>query len=123
LLGAVTAYEGRGVQFIISSFKKARLNASFPISREGGEKPIGSSPCATESPSQQRRTRAVPIVRHARVQLPGLRHQHETRFDLLVWLYDQRAGAENLIKEGNNDAGLAAYPSGRGLMNCNHVPV
>jgi hypothetical protein len=40
--------------------------------------------------------------------------------DLLVWFYDQRAGAENLIKEANNDAGLAAYPSGRWLMNCNH---
>jgi hypothetical protein len=39
---------------------------------------------------------------------------------LLVWFYDQRAGAENLIKEANNDAGLAAYPSGRWLMNCNH---
>jgi len=40
--------------------------------------------------------------------------------DLLVWFYDQRAGAENLIKEANNDAGLTAYPSGRWLMNCNH---
>jgi hypothetical protein len=40
--------------------------------------------------------------------------------DLLVWFYDQRAGAENLIKEANNDAGLAAHPSGRWMMNCNH---
>ena len=40
--------------------------------------------------------------------------------DLLVWFYDQRAGAENLIQEANHDAGLAAYPSGRWLMNCNH---
>jgi hypothetical protein len=40
--------------------------------------------------------------------------------DLLVWFYDQRAGAENLIKEANNDAGLRAYPSGRWRMNCNH---
>src|SRR5207245_2012052 len=40
--------------------------------------------------------------------------------DLLVWFYNQRAGAENLIKEANNDAGLAAYPSGRWMMNCNH---
>ncbi len=30
-----------------------------------------------------------------------------------VWFYNQRAGAENLIKEANNDAGLAAYPSRR----------
>jgi hypothetical protein len=40
--------------------------------------------------------------------------------DLLVWFYNQRAGAENLIKEANNDAGLAAHPSGRWMMNCNH---
>ena len=40
--------------------------------------------------------------------------------ELLVWFYNQRAGAENLIKEANNDAGLAAHPSGRWTMNCNH---
>jgi len=40
--------------------------------------------------------------------------------DVLVWFYNQRAGAENLIKEANNDAGLAAYPSSRWAMNCNH---
>jgi hypothetical protein len=39
--------------------------------------------------------------------------------DVLVWFYNQRVGAENLIKEANNDAGLAAYPSGRWMMNCN----
>jgi prepilin-type processing-associated H-X9-DG protein len=31
--------------------------------------------------------------------------------DRLVWFYSQRAAAENLIKESNNDAGLAAHPS------------
>jgi hypothetical protein len=40
--------------------------------------------------------------------------------DLLVWFYNQRAGAENLIKEANNDAGLAAHPSGRWAPNCVH---
>jgi hypothetical protein len=40
--------------------------------------------------------------------------------EMLVWFYNQRAGAENLIKEANNDAGLAAHPSGRWTMNCNH---
>lgn len=37
--------------------------------------------------------------------------------DLLVWFYRQRAGAENLIKEANNDAGLKAHPSNRFDMN------
>jgi hypothetical protein len=40
--------------------------------------------------------------------------------DALVWFYRQRANAENLIKEANNDAGLAAHPSNRWAMNCVH---
>jgi Transposase DDE domain group 1 len=39
---------------------------------------------------------------------------------VLAWFYKQRAGAENLIKEANNDAGLAAHPSARWAMNCIH---
>jgi hypothetical protein len=38
----------------------------------------------------------------------------------VVWFYSQRGGAENLIKEANNDAGLAAHPSGRFDVNSNH---
>jgi hypothetical protein len=38
---------------------------------------------------------------------------------LVVWFYNQRAGAENLIKEANNDAGLAAHPSSRFDVNRN----
>lgn len=40
--------------------------------------------------------------------------------DKLVWFYNQRAGAENLIKESNNDAGLAAHPSRLFVTNQNH---
>jgi len=40
--------------------------------------------------------------------------------DLVAWFYNQRGGAENLIKEANNDAGLAAHPSGRFDVNGNH---
>src|SRR4029079_16784166 len=40
--------------------------------------------------------------------------------DALVGFYRQRAGAENLIKEANNDAGLAAHPSARWATNCVH---
>jgi Transposase DDE domain group 1 len=39
---------------------------------------------------------------------------------VLVWFYNQRAGAENLIKEANNDVGLAAHPSRRWAANCVH---
>ena len=44
----------------------------------------------------------------------------EDPVDLAVWFYNQRAGAENLIKEANNDAGLAAHPSRRFDVNCIH---
>src|SRR6266513_589395 len=40
--------------------------------------------------------------------------------DFVVWFYSQRAGAENLIKEANNDAGSAAHPSHRFDVNGNH---
>jgi hypothetical protein len=39
--------------------------------------------------------------------------------DALVGFYRGRASAENLIKEANNDAGLAAHPSKRWVMNAN----
>ena len=38
----------------------------------------------------------------------------------VVWFYNQRGGAENLIKEANNDAGLTAHPSHRFDVNGNH---
>ncbi len=44
----------------------------------------------------------------------------EDPIDLAVWFYNQRAGAENLIKEANNDAGLEAHPSKRFDVNGNH---
>lgn len=44
----------------------------------------------------------------------------EGAIDKLVWFYNQRAGAENLIKESNNDAGLAAHPSRLFVTNQNH---
>jgi hypothetical protein len=43
----------------------------------------------------------------------------DDRLDLLVCFYNLRAGAENLIKEANNDAGLTAHPSNRWMMNAN----
>jgi len=39
--------------------------------------------------------------------------------DALVGFYRGRGSAENLIQEANNDAGLAAHPSRRWMMNAN----
>jgi hypothetical protein len=44
----------------------------------------------------------------------------EDPIELVVWFYNKRAGAENLIKEANNDAGLAAHPSKRFDVNGIH---
>src|SRR5438552_5986704 len=44
----------------------------------------------------------------------------DATIDGLVWFYRQRASAENLIKEANNDAGLAAHPSAIWAANCVH---
>jgi hypothetical protein len=44
----------------------------------------------------------------------------EEPIDKCVWFYNQRAGAENLIKESNNDAGLTAHPSRLFVTNQNH---
>lgn len=40
--------------------------------------------------------------------------------DFVVWFHSQRGGAENLIKEANNDAGPAAHPFHRFDGNGNH---
>jgi hypothetical protein len=69
----------------------------------------------------------VQTISQAWIGEPSLRNSKFQRFSrhpqpllaALVWFYNQRAGAENLIKESNNDAGLAAYPSRRWMMNAN----
>ena len=139
---AVAAYESRGVQFIISARKTPRLveelktadwkrsprtdaegQCEFQYQPEGWEKayrfialryPKKPKPRASDEPEQYQLFDTPEYT--YRVFVTNLKRA----IDLLVWFYDQRAGAENLIKEANNDAGLAAYPSGRWWMNCNH---
>ena len=139
---AVAAYESRGVQFILSARKTPRLveelktadwkrsprtdaegQCEFQYQPEGWEKayrfialryPKKPKPRASDEPEQYQLFDTPEYT--YRVFVTNMKRA----IDLLVWFYDQRAGAENLIKEANNDAGLAAYPSGRWWMNCNH---
>jgi len=53
-----------------------------------------------------------------RVLVTNLSHTVE----LLVWGLQPTWGAENLIHEAHNDAGLAAYPSSRWAINGNPFP-
>jgi len=139
---AVEAYERRGCQFIISARKTARLvealkaaewkpsprtdadgQCEFRYEPEGWEKSYRFIALRYEKkppPREAGEPEQYQLFETAdyayRVFVTNLKHA----VDLLVWFYNQRAGAENLIKEANNDAGLAAYPSARWPMNCNH---
>lgn len=139
---AVEAYEKQGVQFIVSARKTSRLvdelkaadwkrssrtdadgQCEFRYQPEGWEKDYRflalryekkPQPSGADEPEQYQLF-DTPEYSY-RVFVTNMKDG----IDRLVWFYNQRAGAENLIKEANNDAGLAAHPSGRWMMNCNH---
>jgi hypothetical protein len=139
---AVEAYEQSGVQFIISARKTSRLvdelkaadwkpspetdahsQCEFLYQPEGWAKSYRfialryekkPKPRTPEKPEQYQLF-DTPEYSY-RVFVTNMKHA----IPLLAWFYNQRAGAENLIKEANNDAGLAAHPSTRWAMNCIH---
>jgi hypothetical protein len=96
-------------------------SASSVISRRAGATRIDSSRCATS-----KKTQASAVASPEQYQLFDTPEYSYRVFvtnitggiALLTWLYNPRAGAENLIKEAKNDAGLTAHPSGRWSMNC-----
>jgi len=142
---AVEAYEKRGVQFIVSARKTSRLvdelkaadwkrsprtdadgQCEFPYQPEGWRKAhrfialrYQKKPTPKEAGGQEQYQLFDTPEYSYRVFVTNMQES----VDLLAWFYNQRAGAENLIKEANNDAGLAAHPSGRWMMNCNHFQI
>jgi len=142
---AVEAYEKRGVQFIVSARKTSRLvdelkaadwkrsprtdadgECEFPYQPEGWRKAhrfialrYQKKPTPKEAGEQEQYQLFDTPEYSYRVFATNMKES----VDLLAWFYNQRAGAENLIKEANNDAGLAAHPSGRWMMNCNHFQI
>ena len=142
---AVEAYEKRGVQFIVSARKTSRLvdelkaadwkrsprtdadgECEFPYQPEGWRKAhrfialrYQKKPTPKEAGEQEQYQLFDTPEYSYRVFVTNMKES----VDLLAWFYNQRAGAENLIKEANNDAGLAAHPSGRWMMNCNHFQI
>jgi hypothetical protein len=139
---AVEAYQNRGVQFIVSARKTSRLVEELkaadwkrsPRTDADGQCEFLYQP---EGWGKAYRFVALRYVKKSRPKKEDEPEQYQLfdtpeysyrvfvtnmqdRIDVLVWFYNQRAGAENLIKEANNDAGLAAHPSGRWTMNCNH---
>ena len=137
---AVEAYEKRDVQIIISARKTSRLIEELqaadwkpsPCTDADGQcefryQPEGwgqayrilalryekkPPPCQAGEPEQYQLF-DTPEYSY-RVFVTNMKD----RVDRLVWFYNQRAGAENPIKEAANDAGLAVQPSGRWAVNC-----
>ena len=139
---AVEAYQGQGCQFIISARKTSRLVEALVAAEWKPAPQTDAEGCCEfryqpEGWGQAYRFIALRYKKKPRVAAAGEPEQYQL-FETpeysyrafvtnmsepiapLVWFYNQRAGAENLIKEANNDAGLAAHPSGRFVMNQNH---
>ena len=128
---AVEAYERRDCGFIISARKTARLVEELKAARwTGSPRTDADGQCEFRyQPQGWAKAYRFVALRYEKKPKPkklGEPEQYqlfdtpEYSYRVLVWFYNQRAGAENLIKEANNDAGLAAYPSARWPMNCNH---
>jgi len=139
---AVKAYQEAGCQFIVVARKTARLTEALkradwkpsPTTDADGEcefryKPDGwGNECRFVALRYEKEAEAVEGSETEQYQLfEAGGHTYrvfvtnlEDPVDLSVWFYNQRAGAENLIKEANNDAGLAAHPSKRFDVNGVH---
>jgi hypothetical protein len=138
---AVAAYLERGCQFVIVARKTARLLAllgeaewklspktdadaqcEFTYQPDGWKKALRFVALRYEQPQQQSAEEVEQYQLFAtskytyRVFVTSMKEP----IHLVVAFYNGRAGAENLIKEANNDAGLAAHPSGRFDMNRNY---
>jgi hypothetical protein len=139
---AVQAYENRGAHFIISARKTSRLVDELkaakwkrsPRTDADGQCEFRYQPegwarahrfIALRYQKQFRESEADQSAQYQLFDTPEYSYRvfvtdMKDAIDLLAWFYNQRAGAENLIKEANNDAGLAAHPSARWAMNCIH---
>jgi hypothetical protein len=139
---AVEAYQSRGVQFIISARKTSRLVEELKAAVwQASPRTDADGQCEFRyQPEGWGKAQRFLALRYQKQAQPSTAEEPEQYqlFDtpeyryrvfvtnmtdaiyMLAWFYNQRAGAENLIKEANNDAGLAAHPSARWMMNCNH---
>jgi hypothetical protein len=139
---AIEAYQQQGCRFIVSARKTARLVELLKAAAwTDSPKTYADGQCEfryqPEGWGQEHRFLALRYRKRPKVKDEAAPEQYQL-FDTpeycyrvfvtsmsdplswLVWFYNQRAGAENLIKEANNDAGLAAHPSCRFETNRNY---
>ena len=139
---AVEAYEKRGWRFVISAQKTARLVGELKAARwTGSPRTDADGQCEFRyQPDGWSGTYRFVALRYDKKLKPKPETEPEqyqlfdtpeyeyrafvtdldAPIDVVAGFYRQRGGAENLIKEANNDAGLAAHPSGRWMTNCVH---
>jgi hypothetical protein len=139
---AIQAYEKHGCEFVVSARKTARLieameQADWKPSRATDADEECEFWYQPEAWGRGYRFLALRYRKQPQKQEPGQAVQYQL-FDTpqyryrafitnrrgavsrLVQFYDQRAAAENLIKEANNDAGLTMHPYHRFDMNRSH---
>lgn len=139
---AVEAYERLGCRFVLSAQKTARLVEQLQTARwTGSPRTDADGQCAffyqPEGWARAFRFVALRYRKKAKPKPESGPEQYQlfdtpeyayrvfvtnldAAIDMVVGFYRQRGAAENLIKEANNDAGLAAHPSARWTMNCVH---
>ena len=136
---AVVAYEERHCQFVIVARKTARLLEELNVAEwKPSPQTDADAPCEfTYQPDGWGKAFRFVALRYEEAPQPAGEVEQYQLFatskytyrvfvtslqepiSLVVAFYNGRAGAENLIQEANNDAGLAAHPSGRFDMNRN----
>jgi hypothetical protein len=139
---AVQVYEKHGCEFLISAKKTARLVEQLEAAQwEPSPRTDADEQCEflyqPEGWARPYRFLALRYRKKPKPAKPGQPEQYQL-FDTpqytyrafvtdmkgaistLVAFYDERAGAENLIKEANNDTGLTAHPYHRFEMNRAH---
>ena len=139
---AVEAYEELDARFVICARKTARLveelrqakwkpspktdadaECEFRYQPDGWSKPYRFVALRKEKPRAEleaEEAEQYQLFETSQYKYRVLVTDMQDPIDFVVWFYGQRGGAENLIKEANNDAGLAAHPSGRFDVNGNH---
>ena len=97
-----------------------RRNANSSTSRKAGRRPAVSWRCVTKKEPEAGAAEQYQLFATCAYTYRVFVTNLAEPIAAVVWFYNQRAAAENLIKEANNDAGLAAHPSRRFDMNRNH---
>lgn len=138
---AVNAYESRNCRFIMVARKTARLVSALNAATwQPSRHPTAEAECdflyqpegwprayrfialrfAKTERSAEGRAEQYQLFETARYTYRVFVTNMDGRVDRLVEFYNRRCAAENLIKEANNDAGMAAHPFHRFYMNSIH---